>query len=54
MELTKLLKAMSDETRFKILTLLLEHNYCVRGLAKKLDLSEAAVSQHLKILRKQN
>lgn len=45
------LKAISDESRMKILTLLLQHNYCVRALARKLSLSEAAISQHLKILR---
>lgn len=45
------LKAISDESRMKILTLLLQHNYCVRALARKLNLSEAAISQHIKILR---
>ena len=30
---------------------LLERNYCVRALAKHLGLSEATISQHLKILR---
>ncbi len=45
------LKAIADETRMKILSLLLRHNYCVRALARKLELSEGAVSQHLKILR---
>ena len=48
---TGLLKAIADETRLKIITLLLSHNYCVRALAKQLEISEAAVSQHLKILR---
>ena len=46
-----LLKAISDETRMKILTLLLKHNYCVQALASKLALTEATVSQHLKVLR---
>ncbi len=45
------LKAIADKTRMKILSLLLRHNYCVRALARKLELSEGAVSQHLKILR---
>lgn len=48
---TLLLKAIADETRMKILSLLLRHNYCVRALARKLELSEGAVSQHLKVLR---
>ena len=51
MELTKILKAIADETRFKIITLLLQHNYCVRALARKLNLSESAISQHIKVLK---
>ena len=51
MDRTLVLKAISDETRMKILSLLLRHNYCVRALARKLKLSEGAVSQHLKVLR---
>lgn len=51
MDKTLVLKAIADETRMKIITLLLQHNYCVRALARKLEISEAAVSQHLKILR---
>ena len=45
------LKAIADETRMKILTLLLGHSYCVRALARNLGLSEATISQHLKVLR---
>jgi len=51
MDKTLILKALADETRMKILTLLLRHQYCVRALAGELGISEAAVSQHLKILR---
>jgi ArsR family transcriptional regulator len=51
MEMTKVLKAISDETRFKVLQLLLRHNYCVRALARKLELSESAISQHIKVLK---
>lgn len=46
-----LLKAISDETRLNILTLLLKHSYCVRALAGNLHLTEATISQHLKVLR---
>ena len=46
-----LLKAVADETRMKILTLLLGHSYCVRALARKTELTEATISQHLKVLR---
>lgn len=51
MDKTLVLKAIADETRMKILTLLLKHNYCVRALAGKLELAEATISQHLKVLR---
>lgn len=51
MNKTLVLKAIADETRMKILTLLLKHNYCVRALARNLELSEATISQHLKVLR---
>jgi ArsR family transcriptional regulator len=29
----------------------MRHNYCVRGLANALELTEATISQHLKVLR---
>lgn len=51
MDVTLALKALADETRMKIVALLLKHNYCVRALAGELGVSEAAVSQHLKVLR---
>lgn len=51
MDKTKVLKAIADESRMSILELLLKHNYCVRALANELELTEATVSQHLKVLR---
>ncbi len=45
-------KALSDETRFKLFLLLSEKQLCVGGLAKVLAISESAVSQHLKVLKK--
>ena len=45
------LKALSDDTRFSILALLLSHSPCVRSIAEELSISESAVSQHLKVLR---
>jgi ArsR family transcriptional regulator len=51
MERVKVLKAIADGTRMKILTLLLQHSYCVRALANELELTEATISQHLKVLR---
>ena len=52
METVDLFKALSDETRFKLLQLLLTSDLCVGALAHQLSISEAAVSQHLKQLRK--
>ncbi|WP_414150891.1 ArsR/SmtB family transcription factor [Acetobacterium carbinolicum] len=45
------LKAIADESRMKIIELLLQHNYCVRALSRRLKITEAAISQHLKVLR---
>jgi ArsR family transcriptional regulator len=45
------LKALSDETRFRLLDLLLSETLCGRALAQRLGISEAAVSQHLRILK---
>ncbi len=44
-------KALSDNTRLKMIDLLLRYDFCVGALALKLNLSEAAVSQHMKVLR---
>lgn len=49
--LAKELKALGDEKRFMIVSLLLEFDLCVEALAVRLGISKSAVSQHLKILR---
>ncbi|MBN1524949.1 MAG: winged helix-turn-helix transcriptional regulator [Spirochaetales bacterium] len=46
-----ILKALGDETRFSILEILIRHNICAKSIACRLNLSESAVSQHLKVLR---
>ncbi len=48
---TGTLKALGDPKRFQLLQLMSERGYCVRALARSSQLSESAVSQHLKILR---
>lgn len=50
-KILEVLKAISDEKRYRIINLLLQHNFCVKALAKRLNLSQAAISQHLKVLR---
>ncbi len=46
------LKALSDETRFTILSHLLRHDFCVGSLARQMGITEGAVSQQLQVLRK--
>ena len=48
----RVLKALADGSRLRIIDLLLSHDLCVGALASCLDISKAAVSQHLQILRK--
>ncbi len=47
----KTLKALGDSKRFMLLRLMSERSYCVGALARRSELSESAVSQHLRILR---
>ena len=47
----QILKALCEPRRFYLLQLMSERGYCVRALARRSQLSESAVSQHLKILR---
>lgn len=52
MEAAQIIHIITDRTRFRLLQLLLEHHYCVKALAKKLGISEPAVSQHMRVLKK--
>ena len=47
-----ILKALADQTRLNLVNLLLRHDLCVGALAHRLGISQAAVSQHLRILRR--
>lgn len=51
MDSIKLIHLITDETRFRLIELLLKHPYCVKALSKKLGISEPAVSQQMKILK---
>ena len=44
-------KVLSVGTRVKIVELLRDRALCVNALAQRLDITPAAVSQHLRILR---
>jgi DNA-binding transcriptional ArsR family regulator len=50
-ELARVFKVLSVESRVRIVQLLKSRVLCVNALAKLLDISPAAVSQHLRILR---
>lgn len=52
-ELVEIFKALSDPTRLRLVKLLNESGgaLCVNALAHKLDVTQSAVSQHLRILR---
>lgn len=50
-EIELIFKALADETRLKILVILSKRKICAKGISKHLEISEAAVSQHIKILK---
>ncbi len=50
-KLAKLFRALSVESRVKIVQLLKTRSFCVSALAARLDMTPAAVSQHLRIMR---
>ncbi len=57
-ELANIFKALSDPTRLQLVMLLSECNcgddeinLCVMALTKRLNVSQSAVSQHLRVLR---
>ena len=52
-ELAETLKALSDPTRLRLVKLLSEGGgaLCVNALARRLGVTQSAVSQHLRLLR---
>jgi DNA-binding transcriptional ArsR family regulator len=49
--LARMLKALSVESRVRIVQLLRGRALCVGALAARLDVTQGAVSQHLRIMR---
>ena len=47
----RIFKVLSVETRVRMLKLLKERALCVNALARALEITPAAVSQHLRVLR---
>ncbi len=53
-KMSKIFKAFGDPTRLKMIRLLasnMEEKLCVIDIAKKLGISQPAVSQHIKVLK---
>ncbi|MCR5288811.1 MAG: metalloregulator ArsR/SmtB family transcription factor [Treponema sp.] len=51
MDTVQILKVLGEPMRYRIFEALLERKHCVRSLSKKLQVTESAISQHLKIMR---
>lgn len=49
----KILKALGEPTRLKIIRLLEEREMCICELVAVLDMSQPRVSQHVKVLKRQ-
>jgi len=53
-QMSEVFKALGDPTRLRIIEILssnMKKNLCVAGLAKKLGITQPAVSQHIKVLK---
>lgn len=51
MDAVQTLHLITDPTRFRLIQLLFEHHYCVKALARKIGVSEPAISQQMRILK---
>lgn len=49
--LARILKVLAVGTRVRIVQLLRERTLCVNALASRLDVTQGAVSQHLRVMR---
>jgi DNA-binding transcriptional ArsR family regulator len=52
--LAELFKALSDPTRLRIISLLLENEVCVHSLGTTLGMTQSAISHQLRFLRQLN
>ncbi len=50
----RLFKIFSDETRLRIIDLLMDGEYCVQDICEKLDMQQSTVSHQLRLLRDEN
>jgi DNA-binding transcriptional ArsR family regulator len=49
--ITDIARALADPTRLKIIALLGRGDYCVNALTRLMNMTQPAVSQHLKVLK---
>lgn len=49
--LAEVFKALSDPTRLRLISLLLDHEVCVQSLAEMMQMSPSAISHQLRSLR---
>ena len=50
-KLARIFKVLSVDTRVRMIELLKRRSLCVNALARALEITSAAVSQHLRVLR---
>lgn len=50
-QLSQIFKALADPTRLKIIYVLSERSLCVCDIANLLDMTQSAISHHLRLLR---
>lgn len=50
-KLARIFKVLSVDTRVRMIEMLKQRSLCVNALARFLDITPAAVSQHLRVLR---
>ena len=50
-ELARILKVLSVGTRVRIMQILKDRSLCVGAMASQLDVTQGAVSQHLRLMR---
>jgi ArsR family transcriptional regulator len=51
LEISQIIKALSVNSRLQIIKLIRDKKLCVDAITRKLEITQSAVSQHLKILR---
>jgi DNA-binding transcriptional ArsR family regulator len=50
-EIIEILKALSANSRIQIIKLIMDKRLCVNAIARNLNITQSAVSQHLKVLK---